>query len=232
MGDEDLSSEEGAMQVGNGEVEITSGGLGYQSYFASPVEGGPYPGIILIHSFNGLEPGYISLTDQFASEGFVVLAIGWQTHGRSPSDETVRQLVLEGVDYLKGREDVQPDHIGLTGFCAGGRYTMLFLPQLEIFDAGVAWYGFPYSGETQPAELVPNLDAPMLIIHGTGDAPSPIDDIYRYATSLDEAGVPFELKVYSGEPHGFMLSDGEMREDEVARDAFDSMVRFFHRKLR
>jgi carboxymethylenebutenolidase len=41
----------------------------------------------------------------------------------------------------------------------------------------------------------------------------------------------FELKVYYGEPHGFMLSGGALREDEVAQDAFDEMASFFKRKL-
>ncbi len=141
------------------------------------------------------------------------------------------QLLQDSVDFLTAREDVDAGRIGLTGFCAGGRYTMLFLPQLEAFKAGVAWYGFPYSGETQPADLVDGLAAPMLIIHGTDDDPSPIADIYRYATALDEAGKTFELKVYSGEPHGFMLSGGQLREDAVARDAFDEMVEFFRRQL-
>jgi dienelactone hydrolase len=39
------------------------------------------------------------------------------------------------------------------------------------------------------------------------------------------------LKVYYGEPHGFMLSGGALREDEVAQDAFDEMASFFKRKL-
>ena len=55
----------------------------------------------------------------------------------------------------------------------------------------------------------------MLIVHGTADQPSPIADIYAYATALDEAGKSFELKVYQGEPHGFMLQDGQLRTDAI-----------------
>ncbi|MBE0689206.1 MAG: dienelactone hydrolase family protein, partial [Anaerolineae bacterium] len=36
---------------------------------------------------------------------------------------------------------------------------------------------------------------------------------------------------YQGEPHGFMLQNGQLRTDEVAQDAFDQMVTFFRRKL-
>lgn len=219
------------LPVNTEQVSVESGGQAYESYLAAPSEGGPYPGIVLIHSFRGLEEGYRTMTDQFAAEGFVVLAVGWQTFEESPADATVQQLLLDSVAFLSARDDVDPARLGLTGFCAGGRYTMLFLPQIDAFGAGVAWYGFPNSGETQPADLIDQLDAPMLMIHGTADEPSPITGIYDYATALTEAGKYFELKVYYGEPHGFMLENSRLRQDEVAQSAFDEMASFFARKL-
>ncbi|MBZ0292454.1 MAG: dienelactone hydrolase family protein [Anaerolineae bacterium] len=219
------------MTVDSGDVDVMSGEQAYASYLAAPAEGGPYPGIVLIHSFNGLEEGYRTMTDQLAAEGFVVLAVGWQTFERSPSDDTVSQLLQDSVAFLSEREDVDTERLGLTGFCAGGRYTMLFLPQFSDFEAGVAWYGFPYNGDTAPADLLGDLESPMLMIHGTADAASPMADIYRYATELDDSGKSFELKVYAGEPHGFMLANGQLRDDEVAQDAFTQMSDFFKRKL-
>ena len=221
-----------ALAVSSEDIDVTSGGQAYQSYIAYPTDAGSYPAVVLIHSFRGLQQGYRDMTDEFAAEGFVVLAIGWQTFERSPSDALVEQLMLDSIAYLSARDDVDPTRIGLTGFCAGGRYTMLFMPQIDAFGAGVAWYGFPNSGDpATPAELVDELDAPMLIIHGTADRPSPIASIYAYATTLGEAGADFELKVYANEPHGFMLEDGDLSRDEVANDAFDEMVTYFRRKL-
>lgn len=222
----------GDQTVQSEDIAIASEGQEYVSYLATPAESGPYPGIVLIHSINGLEEGYRTLTDRFAARGFVVLAVGWQTFERTPPDATVQQIAADSAAYLTSRDDVDPARLGLTGFCAGGRYTMLLLPQMdETFKAGVAWYGFPYGGETQPAALIGDLDAPMLIIHGAADQPSPIADIYRYTAELEAAGKDFEITVYEGEPHGFMLSGGQLREDEVAQDAFEQMIDFFRRKL-
>jgi carboxymethylenebutenolidase len=226
-----LAQGQEGLEVTASEVEILSNGQAYVSYLAAPTEGGPYPGIVLIHSFRGLEEGYRTMTDQFAAAGFVVLAVGWQTFEESPTDATMDQLLRDSAAFLTQRDDVDADRLGLTGFCAGGRYTMLFLPQIDAFAAGVAWYGFPYNGETQPADLIAQLAAPMLIIHGTADSASPIADIYRYATALTDAGKYFELKVYYGEPHGFMIVNGALRQDDVAEDALQQMVRFFQRKL-
>lgn len=218
-------------EIESGDVEILSGGRAYASYLAAPRGGGPYPGIVLVHSFRGLEQGYRTMADQFAAQGFVVLAVGWQTFEQSPTDATVQQLLEDSAAFLSARDDVDPARLGLTGSCAGGRYTMLFLPQIDIFAAGVAWYGFPYRGETQPADLIDQLDAPLLIIHGTADSVSPISGIYEYAAALTAAGAYFELKVYFGEPHGFMLANGQLRDDEITQDAFRQMVSFFQRKL-
>jgi carboxymethylenebutenolidase len=218
-------------EIESSDVEVMSGGQAYLSYLAAPVDGGPYPAIILIHSFRGLEEGYRTMVDQLAGEGFVVLAVGWQTFEQNPSDDTVKQLVEDSVAFLSERDDADTEKIGLTGFCAGGRYTMLLLPQIDALKAGVAWYGFPYNGSPAPADLIGDLDAPMLIIHGTADQPSPVADIYRYATALQEAGAYFELKVYYGEPHGFMLANGQLRQDDIAQDAFNQMADFFKRKL-
>ncbi|MBZ0321225.1 MAG: dienelactone hydrolase family protein [Anaerolineae bacterium] len=214
------------------DVEIISGDQAYVSYLAAPDEGGPHPAIVLIHSFRGLEEGYRTMTDQFAAEGFVVLAVGWQTFEQNPSDTTMDQLLRDSVAFLTAREDVDATRIGLTGFCAGGRYTMRYLPLLsDLFAAGVAWYGFPNDGDPSGMDLTGDLADPLLIIHGTADDPSPIEDIYEYAAALDDAGVYFEMKVYYGEPHGFMLQGGQLRTDEVAQDAYQQMVSFFQRKL-
>ena len=214
------------------DIAVMSGEQAYESYLAYPADEGVYPAVILIHSFRGLQEGYREMTDAFAAEGFVVLAIGWQTFESSPSDALVEQLLRDSIAFLSRRDDVDPARIGLTGFCAGGRYTMLFMPQIEAFAVGVAWYGFPNFGEpSAPIDLIDQLDSPMLIIHGTLDRPSPIADIYAYATALGEAGKDFELKVYGNEPHSFMLDEGKMSRDDVATDAFDEMLTYFRRKL-
>jgi carboxymethylenebutenolidase len=221
--------------VENESLEIPSGGQNYPAYLAAPAGGGRWPAIVLIHSFNGLEPGYKTMADQLAGEGFVVIAPEWQTFNRTPVDAVVGQLISDSVAHLKDRDDVDSERLGLTGFCAGGRYTMLFLPQMQEFKSGVAWYGFPYSGgfnnETLPANLVSQLEAPMLIIHGTRDQASPVEDIFRYAMALDKSNKYFEMKIYQGEPHGFMIEDGQLSQSFPAQDAFVQMASFFNRTL-
>ena len=96
--------------------------------------------------------------------------------------------------------------------------------------------GFPYSGgfanETRPVDHISEFSVPLLMIHGSADQASPVPDIYKYAEVLNQTGKYFELKVYQGEPHGFMVQNGKMNGSDVARNAFKEMVEFFNRTLK
>ena len=225
-------------QIKTSKVNIKSENRIYPAYTAAPAAEGKYPAIVLIHSFKGFEPGYKKMVDRMAADGYFVIAPFWQTYSSAPSDAEVEALVRKSIAYLDKRENVDAERLGLTGFCAGGRYTMLFLPQIKEFKTGVAWYGFPYTGGTEiqpdkPASLIDQLDVPMLMIHGTRDQASNISNIYRYAGELDAANKYFELKVYQGEPHGFMIAgNGELSESFVAQDAYKQMIGFFDRTLK
>ncbi|GHF59010.1 carboxymethylenebutenolidase [Deinococcus metalli] len=232
-----LSSLAAAQAVKGGDVVVTSFGKDYKSYLSAPASATPKPAVILIHSFNGLEQGYKDLVDEMAGAGFVTLALGWQTFEKEPSDDTVRALIEDGVKFLGARKDVNMNALGLTGFCAGGRYTMLLLPQLKQFKAGVAWYGFPDQGGTAakpqaPTAFIDQLSAPMLILHGTKDQPSPIASIYAYAQKLDAANKNFKLSVYQGEPHGFLLKDSLIADTVASRSARQEMVNYFREWLK
>jgi len=212
-------------------VTVESDGQSYPALLASPEAEGEYPGIVLLHSFRGFQDGYKTFTEEFAAQGYVVLSVEWQTFEQQPEDATVVQLVRDAIEVLRPLDNVS-GNFGLTGFCAGGRYTMLLLPQIKDFGAGFAWYGFPNNGEPAPIDLVADLDAPLYISHGSADEPSPIAGIYDYAQALDTAGKYYELKVYQGEPHGFMVNGAEVNRNEAATDAFSEMLSFFDRQLK
>ncbi|QFP77951.1 dienelactone hydrolase family protein [Deinococcus sp. AJ005] len=219
------------------DLEVTSDGKAYKSYLAAPASAAHKAAVILLHSFNGLEQGYKDLVDEMAGAGYVTLALGWQTFDKQPSDDVVRALVEDGLKTLAARKDVNMNAVGLTGFCAGGRYTMLLLPQMKQFKSGVAWCGFPDSGGTAtqpkpPADFIGDLTAPMLILHGTKDVASSISSIYSYAQKLDAAGKNFKLTVYQGAPHGFLLADSKITDTYASRDGRREMLNYFGNTLK
>ncbi len=214
---------------------IMADGKSYPAYIAAPAAPGRYPGIVLLHSFNGLEQGYKDMCDRIAGDGFVVIAPEWQTFGQRAGDPEVESVIRSSVAALRSRNDVEGTKLGLTGFCAGGRFTMLFLPQVEEFKAGVAFYGFPdslgYTNNTAPSSHIGELGVPILMIHGSRDQASPVASIYNYSEKLDTAGKYFELKVYQGLPHGFMIVNGSLNRQDYAEDAYGEMISFFRRTV-
>ena len=88
------------------DVEVASGGRSYDSYLVVPAGTAPKPAVILLHSNRGLEQGYREFSDRLAAEGYVTLALGWQSNGNRPSDATVAQLVRDSIEFLSVRRDV------------------------------------------------------------------------------------------------------------------------------
>jgi carboxymethylenebutenolidase len=169
-------------------------------YVAAPSVSNPHPGLVLMHSSNGLEPGYREMCDRIAGDGFVVIAPEWQTYAQRAGDDEIGAVLLSYVDVMRNRSDVDSTRLGLTRFYAGGRHTMPFLPQVEELGAGVVWHGIPfsagYSNIITPAEHIDGLERPMLMIHGPRDRASNITDINNYSRELNAADRYFELKVY------------------------------------
>ena len=134
---------------------------------ASPAASGRRPVVISLHGTGGHKEGQIKLLTQFASAGFIGVAIDGRYHGaraKTPkgtgdytaailrayrADEphehpfyydTVRD-VMRLIDYLVTRDDVDPARIGLIGFSKGGTEAYLAAAADPRIAATVACIG-------------------------------------------------------------------------------------------
>lgn len=105
-------------------VEVTSQSQSYPAYLTVPEGEGQKPAVVLLHSIRGQQPGYERVADKLAADGFVVLALEWQTYAQEPPLEVMDALLRDSLAFLEERGDVDPERVGLTGFCIGGYYTM------------------------------------------------------------------------------------------------------------
>jgi dipeptidyl aminopeptidase/acylaminoacyl peptidase len=85
------------------------------------------------------------------------------------------------------------DHKRTGGRSATMRYWQTFM--------GVASAGDPSLKAISPAELAPQADAPILLIHGKDDTVVPIDQSETMESALKHAGKPVELVTLDGEDH-------------------------------
>jgi dipeptidyl-peptidase-4 len=133
---------------------------------------------------------------------------------------------LEGVRYLKSLPYVDPERIGITGWSYGGSMTLYSLTRApEVWRCGAAgapvtdWvlydtiYTERYMGTPQEnaegykacsiLEGAPNLQAPLLLMHGADDDNVHLQNTLQFVDRLSQHRKPYELLIQPGQKHGF-----------------------------
>ncbi len=76
-----------------------------------------------------------------------------------------------------------------------------------------------------PAKQLSPDDPPLLILHGTADTTTPVEQSVQLNAAAQKAGVPSELVIVEGAPHSFHLQPKQ-------RDLRDLVLSFFDRHLK
>ena len=160
-------------------------------------------------------------TSSFPNREAVVQAIS------KLSDDNVMKDLMAAQNYIKGQSFVQPNKIGVIGFCWGGGKTFLFATQSKDLAAAVIYYG-PIP---QNLDGVKNITAPVLGNYGELDKPIS-SQVPRLAEDIKKNGKSYDYKIYPDAPHAF---NSDVREDryrpEAAKDAWSRTLDFFKKNL-
>jgi carboxymethylenebutenolidase len=123
-------------------------------YLATPESPGPYPAVLLIHEWWGLNEGMTVLADALSEEGYVVFAPdGYRGNVTSmfpralwlritTPTEQVEADIDSGLAYLRGLDNVDGEQVASMGFCFGGGHSLqLGLRQSENLALTIMYYG-------------------------------------------------------------------------------------------
>ena len=211
-------------------------------YLAVPEGDGPFPALVIIHEWNGLQDRVRQLADDFAAEGYVTLAADLFKGRTGASRDENMALVQEAqadqpamianlnaaVAYLKGRSDVT-GRVGAMGWCFGGGVALSFGLDGDEHEATAIFYG----RLVDDPEAVARLDHE---VYGTFAAldqgPSP-ESVAAFEAALREAGIENDLHIYDEVNHGFWLrvdQDPELRAAPAA-DAWARLRAYLERTL-
>jgi len=240
------------------EVLVHGAGGPLRAYLARPPAdaGGVRSGVVVIHEAMGLNEHIRDVARRFAAAGFDALApelytrIGPPEVAEMPAimaklfalddGQVVRDLEgcaahLRGLDGASGR-------VGCVGFCAGGRYTLLFACSSDRVDAAVdCWGGYVQRATaddlTTPNRPVPVVDlldlvsCPVLLVGGEEDAnPSP-EMLHDVHARLQAAGKDATLHVFEGAGHAFFADYRPSYREQAAFALWPEMVEFFRQHL-
>jgi carboxymethylenebutenolidase len=197
-----------------------------------PAAGPAKPGgVLVVHENRGLTEHIKDVVRRIAIAGYVGLCVdllsragGTDAHpdegertgvlGQLAPDLLVGDL-MSGVEYLKTREDVNPDRIGAIGFCFGGGMVWRLATKQSDLKAAV-----PFYGPNPPLEDVPNIKAAVLGIYGSLDTRI-TGNVPQLEEALKSAGVTYEIKIYEGAEHAFHNDTGARYKPDAAKDAWE-----------
>ncbi len=227
-------------QVTNTTIPGINGGPDVRAYVAKPEGDGPFPTVIMIHEFFGLNESIVGKADLLAQEGYLVVApdtfrgstTSWIPRAIYQVITTKPEAVNADLDsvyaWLESQSDVAQDRVGVAGFCYGGRASLLYSLHNNKLAATVIFYG---SSETDPAVLK-NLPGPVLGIFGGADQSIPLTEVDAFEKGLEAAGIPNQITVYDGQPHAFVQDAEGIQSGGAQAEAWNEMLVFLEQNLK
>ncbi len=211
-----------------------------RAYVARPQGAGPFPVVIMIHEFFGINESIVGKADGLAAEGYMVIApdtfrgstTTWIPRAIYQVIVTKPEQVNTDLDSVYAWVAYQPDadasRAAIAGFCYGGRTSLLYSLHNNKLAATVVFYGSP---ETDPAVLK-SLPGPVLGIFGGADQSIPVESVNRFDAALTEAGIPHEITIYDGQPHAFVHDMEGVRAGGAQGQAWAQMLAFLDKNLK
>jgi carboxymethylenebutenolidase len=232
------------------ESEVLSAFFPIPIYEAFPAAAGKYPILIIIPEIFGMHEHIKDVTRRFAREGF--LSITFEPYAREggvlqlPDMAAVRKVadvipdaqVMGDLDavvaHAKRHSAVQPDRIGVTGFCRGGLYTLLYAAHNRELKAAVSWYGqirpamTPGVRTIGPLDVATQINCPVLGLYGEADLGIPVADVKEMEKVLKAAHKTAEFILYPGAPHAFFADYRPSYRPDAAKDAWSRCLAWFN----
>jgi carboxymethylenebutenolidase len=223
-------------------VSFKSGDETVSGLLVTPGGDGPFPAVIVIHEWWGLDEWVKDQARALGKEGYVALAVdlyrgkvtskqeeAHQLMSGLPPDRAMRDLKA-AFTHLQSRSDVRKDRIGAIGWCMGGRYSLALATEEPRLAAAVAYYGAPPTD----AAAIAKIKAAVLGNYGAEDkGPSP-EQVKAFEAAMKKAGKPIDVKIYEGAGHAFANPNnpwGGYRE-AAAKDAWARTTAFFGKNLK
>jgi carboxymethylenebutenolidase len=216
-------------------VSYKSGDETVQALLYTPAGKGPFPAIIVIHEWWGLNDWVKEQASKLADQGYVALAIDLY-RGKVATTPDMAHEIMRGVpedrakrdlhaafEFLQSQPNVRKDRIGSIGWCMGGGYALDVALQEPTLAATVINYGHL---ATDP-EALKKINASILGLFGGQDHGITPDDVHKFEATMKQLGKKIEVKIYDDAGHAFENPNNQTgyRADDAA-DAWKRTVSF------
>jgi len=212
-----------------------------QGILYTPAGKGPFPALIVIHEWWGLNDWVKDQASKLSDEGYETLAIDLY-RGKVAKTPDEAHEIMRGVpedrakrdlhasfEFLAAQSNVKKDRIGSIGWCMGGGYSLDVALQEPTLAADVINYGHL---ATDP-DALKKINAPILGLFGALDRGITPDDVKKFGATMDQLGKKIDVTIYPDAGHAFENpnnQDGYRAAD--AADAWKRTVAFLASTLK
>jgi carboxymethylenebutenolidase len=212
-------------------VSYKSGDETVQGVLYTPAGKGPFPALIVIHEWWGLNDWVKDQAAKLADQGYAALAVDLY-RGKVATTPDMAHEIMRGVpedrakrdlhaafEFLASQPNVKKDRIGSIGWCMGGGYSLDVALQEGTLAAAVINYGHLATD----IEALKKINAPILGLFGAQDHGIPPADVKKFGATLDQLGKKIDIHIYDDAGHAF--ENPNNKEGYRAADADDAWKR-------
>jgi carboxymethylenebutenolidase len=236
------------MRIEQTEVPISTPDGQMPVVLIAPTQPDLKPAVLLLMEAFGLTSHIQDVAARIATEGYVVIipdlyyrelpnnkfgydeveqamAMMWRLNFGKPMENDLRAALA----YIKSHPLVNPDLVGVTGFCLGGGLTFFTACKLsDEIAAAAPFYGMVLD---EWIDAVKDITVPIYLFFGGQDPFISGDRIQQIQARFQELGKDYTLKIYPDAGHGFFCNERSDYNHLAAEDAWDKLIQFFDERL-
>ncbi len=222
-------------------VSYRSGDETVHAVIYMPKGHGPFPAIVVIHEWWGLNGWVKQQASNLAHQGYIALAIdlyrgkvattpdeAHEIMRGVPEDRANRDL-LAATRYLRSLTTVNAKRVGAIGWCMGGGYALDLAVDDPKLKAMVINYGHLASDD----ETLKKIHASVLGIFGGKDRGIPPADVNKFDTQMKALDKKVEIHIFPDAGHAFENPNNQQgyRADD-AKQAWALTTDFLDKELK
>lgn len=220
---------------------------------------GPWPGVVMFPDAGGIRETITQMGENLASLGYVVLVpdVYYRAGDWAPfdintvfSDQAERDRMFGMIgsltneriaadasayaDFLLARPEVRGSSVGTTGYCMGGRMSMVAAGALgPKIGAAASFHGGRIAVADDPASphlAAGRISAKVYVAGAIEDGSYTPEQAELLESALSAAGVDHMLEFYQAR-HGFAVPDNDTYDEAAAERHYKAMDRLYRSAL-
>jgi carboxymethylenebutenolidase len=192
-------------------VSYRSGDETVHGIIYTPKGTGPFPALVVVHEWWGLNDWVKQQADRYAQMGYLTLAIDLyrgqvattpdQAHEimRGVPEDRAQRDLLAATTYLRSLSTVSSKRIGVIGWCMGGGYALDLAIADPRLKAAVINYGHLATDDAR----LKKIHASVLGIFGGQDRGISVDDVKKFEKQMNALKKKVDIHIFPDAGHGF-----------------------------